>query len=174
MKNLFEDFNGFADDASLAGKQSFMQFYKRLKSKYKPANEKTLYKLKESIIDSYVPSEDDYGFSGKKFLKSLTKEELLVCFPDCYANIANIKDLSLRIEDVPEFDEEDYYIYDGIYNGEFDDELYDSESREALYSSIEDNTFYLEAIGSNKKVISTVDVDDLPDVVAKKLIKFLS
>ena len=169
MKSLFEDFNGFADDSTLVGKQSFITFYKRLKSKYKPTNRQTIYRLKESIIDSYVPSEDDYDFSGRKFLKSLTKEELLVCFPDCYANIANIKDLSLRIENVPEFDEDDY-----IYDGEFDDELYDSESRGALLGSIGSNTFYLEAKGSNKKVISTVDVDDLPDVVAKKLIKFLS
>lgn len=165
-QNLFESFNGFADDASLAGKQSFITFYNRLKSKYKPANKQTLYTLKESIIDSYNVSDDYYDFIGKVFLKRLTKEELLVCFPDCYANI---KDLSLRIENIPEFDEDDY-----IYDGEFDDELYDSESRDALYGSIETNTFYLEAKGSNKKVISTVDVDNLPDVVVKKLIKFLS
>lgn len=167
MKNLFENFNGFADDASLVGKQSFIQFYNRLKSKYKPANEKTLYKLKESIIDSFDVSDDSFDFRGKEFLKRLIKEELLVCFPDCYSNI---KDLSLRIEYIPEFDEDDYIDEDG----EFNDELYDSESLDALYGSIEDNTFYLEAKGSNRKVISTVNVDDLPDVVVKKLIKFLS
>lgn len=172
MKSLFEDFNGFADDASLAGKQSFLQFYKRLKSKYKPANKQTLYTLKESIIDSYFPSEEDgyYDFKGKKFLKLLTKEELLVCFPDCYANI---KDLSLRMEYAPVFGDFNYtdYIDD---RGRFNDELYDSELRDLLREHIETNTFYLEAKGSNKKVISTVDVDDLPDVVVKKLIKFLS
>lgn len=166
-QNLFESFNSFADDSSLVGKQSFIQFYNRLKSKYKPANEKMLLQLKESIIDSYVVSDNSIDFRGKEFLKRLTKEELLVCFPDCYSNI---KDLSLRIEDIPEFDEDDY-IDD---EGEFNEELYDLDSLGALYGSIEDNTFYLESKGSNRKVISTLNVDDLPDIVVKKLIKFLS